>query len=59
VSIQNNERRWYSIAIAASSQNLIEQLSYGSFCFQYGVAMVHRSGQIGISKRDPTEWGIA
>ena len=33
-----------------SAQNLIKQLADSSFCFEYGITMVHGSGQIGVSK---------
>src|SRR5271154_3994335 len=36
-------------------QNVIEYLSYRSLGFQYGIAVVHGSGEIGVGKRDPAE----
>jgi len=47
------------MAILVSAQHLIEELAYCSFCFKYGITMVHRSGQVGVSKCDPPVWRTA
>ncbi len=47
------------MAVVVSVQHLIEELARCSFCFKYGIAMVHRSGQVGVSKCDPPVWRTA
>src|SRR5271170_3169194 len=42
-----------------SAQHLIKQLADSPFCFEYGITMVHGSGEVGVSKCNPSEWGAA
>ena len=45
--------------MSSSLQHLIEKLSNCPLGFEYGIAMVHGSGQIGVRKSDPAEGACA
>lgn len=47
------------MVVFVSAQHLIEELAHCSSCFEYGITMVHRSGQVSISKGDPPVWCTA